>query len=115
MIEDTDIKRNQMIQRLTEAGFKPPAIDQIVPMIDAMMTGHSVLAYVMVAAAEVCTACELSRTHKHVADALDCLAAETLQFEKATVDSRSDGPGFTQSGIAHWNHKRRGRVEKALA
>jgi hypothetical protein len=115
MTQDMDASRIQVIHRLSESGFKPQMIDQILRMIDAMMTGRAPLAHVLVAAAEVCKVCELSRTHQHVANALACLAGEVLQYLDPPVEDQSGAPRRTPFGVAYWDHKRRGRVDQLQA
>ena len=85
MTQDADASRTQMIHRLNESGFQPRTIDQILRMIDAMLTGRIALAHVLVAAMEVCKGCELSRTHRHIANALECLADEVMQEQTPSL------------------------------
>ena len=117
MTQDTDAKRIQVIQRLNEAGFKPPTIDHILGMIDAMMTGRAALAQVLVAVTEVCKACALSGTHQHVANALACLEGEVLQYQNPALDDDSAAliaralavPAGNTSGQAGWSKPWRDR------
>jgi hypothetical protein len=99
MAQNTDAGRNRAIRRLNESGFKPQTIDQILQMIDAMMTGHATLAHVLVAATEVCRACDLDETHRHVAKALECLAAEVMQYQDAFPDDPSGAVRRTRFGV----------------
>lgn len=100
MTQDTDEKRIQVIQRLSEAGFNPRAVDQILLQVDAMMTGHATLAHVLVAATEVCKVCDFSSTQKHISDALECLAGEILYYENPSLNAHSSETPGTRSGIA---------------
>jgi hypothetical protein len=113
--KDTESRRNQIIHRLSESGFKPETIDQILLMIDAIMTGHTPLAHVLVAATEVCRACQLSSTHQHVADALASLAGEVVHYEDPSLEVHAGTPDRARSGNACWNDKRRGRGGQAQA
>ena len=114
--KDMEARRNQVIHRLNESGFKPETIDDILLMIDAMMTGHTPLAHVLVAVTEVCRACELNNTHEHVANALECLAGEVMHYEDPSVDGHAGGvPVGMRSSIENWNDKRRGRAGQAQA
>jgi hypothetical protein len=115
MTHDTDAGRSEVVQRLNQSGFTPQARDQILRVIDAMMTGRAPLAHVLVAATEVCRACELSGTHQRVADALACLAGEVRQYQNLAADDRS-GPALrARAGVACWNPKRRVRDQEAPA
>jgi len=93
----------QVIQRLTESGFKPQSVAQILHLIDAVMTGHATLAHLLVAAAEVCKVCELSTTHQHLTDGLVSLASEIPHFQAGSVDGHSGTTSSMQFGIANWS------------
>jgi len=66
MTPNTEAQRIQVVHRLHESGCTPKTIDQVLGMIDAMMTGQVALANVLVAATEVCKVCELGKTQQHV-------------------------------------------------
>ena len=115
MAQDTDVRRSEVIHRLNESGFTPQMRDQILHMVDAMMTGRAPVAHVLVAAAEVCKVCELSRTHQHIADALACLAGEVLQYLNPPLDDQGGAPHRKPFGVAYWDYKRRTLTEQPLA
>jgi hypothetical protein len=110
MAQGADVSRTQMVHQLNEAGFEPQAIDKILWMIDAMLTGNTALAHVLVASAEVCKACQLSGTHRHIANALGCLAQEVTQSSIPPLDASpvarlaargmaaTDGPSIARIG-----------------
>ena len=113
MTQDTDVRRLQVIQRLNEFGFKPQTIEEILLLIDSMMTGHAPLAHVLVAATEVCNVCELSKTQRHVVDALSCLSSEVQQFQN--LSDQSGIPRLIRSGIACQDQKNLSQGEQAQA
>ena len=89
MTQDTDARRTQVIHRLKEFGFNPQTIDQILLMIDAVMTGRAPPADVLVGAKEVCKECDLSSTHQHVANLRTCAAGEVMQYQALSLDIHS--------------------------
>lgn len=115
MTQDMNAKRVQVIDRLNQSGFKPETIEQILEIIDLIMTGRAPLAYVLVAATEVCKVCELSRTHRHVANALACVASEVLQYMDPSVDDESGAYSPTPLGTDCWNGTLPRRVKQAMA
>jgi hypothetical protein len=84
-------------------------------MVDVIMTGRSPLAYVLVAATEVCKVCELSRTHRHIANALACVAGEVLQCKDPSVGDKSVASSPTPPGMDCWNDTLPRRVKQAMA
>ena len=110
MTQNADARRDQVIHRLQESGFKPQAAGEILRMIDDMMTGRATLSHVLAAATEVCKLCGLGNTRQHVADALACLAGEVLQYRNPCLDDHSDDTRSTRSGIAYWNPIEQGRA-----
>jgi hypothetical protein len=104
-----------MVDRLSETGFKPQTVDQILLVIDAMMTGRVPLAHVLVAVREVCRVCGLGGTHQRVSEALASLAGEVLQRRNSGSDDHSDGPRRRRFGIACWDSGCWGRGEESLA
>jgi predicted Zn-ribbon and HTH transcriptional regulator len=110
MTQNTDARRDQVIRRLQESGFKPQAADEILRMIDDMMAGRATLAHVLVAAAEVCKTCGLISTRRHVTDAMACLAGEVLQYRNPSLDGQPDDSRPTGPGIAYWNPVEQGRA-----
>jgi hypothetical protein len=115
MTQDTQARRSQVIRRLHKSGFTPNMRDQILRMVDAMMTGRAPLAHVLVAAAEVCKVCELGRTNQHIDNALGCLAGEVLQYLNPPAGDQDVSPRRTPFGVAYWDYRRRGLVMEALA
>jgi hypothetical protein len=115
MIQDMDARRTQVIHRLKEFGFHPQTIDQILLMIDAVMTGGAPQADMLVGAKEVYKECDLSSTHQHVPTLLTCAAGEVIKYQSPSLDTHSDAPRRTRSGSACWNDKRRGRVGRVPA
>lgn len=115
MTQDTDVRRSQVIQRLKQAGFAPQMSDQVLSLIDAIMTGCAPLAYVLVAATEVCKVCELTKTHQHVAAAVACLAGEVLQCHAPSLGDQSGAPRHPRRETIYWTQKRLGRVERNQA
>ena len=112
MTQDTDARRVQVIQRLKQAGFAPQMSEQVLGLVDAIMTGRAPLAYVLVAAMEVCRVCELTRTHQHVADALACLAGEVRQIQNPSLDDHLGAPRRPRADIVYWHHESQGRAEQ---
>jgi hypothetical protein len=110
MTHNIDARRDQVIHRLQESGFKPQAADEILRMIDEMMTGRATLAHMLTAATEVCKVCGLSSTRQHLADALACLAGEVLQYRNPCLDDHSDDTRSIGTGIAYWNPVEQGRA-----
>lgn len=102
MTQDMDAKRNKVIDRLNDSGLKPRTVDEILTMIDGMMTGRPSLAHVLLAAKEVCKVCELSRTNQHVADALASLASEVLQYSDPSLGGHGDAP-HVPVGTGAWD------------
>jgi hypothetical protein len=113
--QDMDTRRSQVIHRLQQSGFTPPMSAQILSMVDSIMTGHTPLAHVLVAAAEVCGVCGLGKTHQHVADALTCLAGEVLLLQTPSLNDDSAAPHHKEASSVYWNHKRQARAEQRLA
>lgn len=101
--QDTDKRRDKVIQRLKASGCEPRKCDQILHLIDAMMTGRAPLAQVLVAAKEVCKVCDLRGTHQHIDNALACLAGEVMQYHKPSLDDDSGPARRKQSDSACWN------------
>jgi hypothetical protein len=115
MTQSMDVRRSQVIERLKEAGFAPHMSDQVLGMVDAIMTGRAPLAYVLIAATEVCMVCGLDETHRHVADAVSCLADEVLLYQKPSLGDTAGAPHRPRRDTIYWTRKRRGAAEQNQA
>jgi len=73
---DPDAIQTDVRQNLTQAGFDAAATGQIVELVQTIMSGRLPLANVLVAATEASKLCGLVCTHRYVAEAVECLAAE---------------------------------------
>jgi hypothetical protein len=93
MTQDTDARRIQVIHRLSEFGFNPQTIDQILLMTDAVMTGCAPLADVMVGVKEAARSRPMSvstRTDRGETDFSDTMSVVRQQRTETKRKERKE-------------------------